>query len=74
MHRHNLEAQNSGTFADAVKGYHGKAEDRQQLKQLCTTDKGKMTQLGEEKMVVKRVVNPRFIGAKGGGGFSDGQA
>ena len=43
VHRHNLEAQNSGTFADAVKGYHGKEEDRQQLKQLGTTDKGKMT-------------------------------
>ena len=29
VHRHNLEAQNSRTFADAVKGYHGKAKDRQ---------------------------------------------
>ena len=55
-----------------MKGFHGRAEDRQQLKQLGTTNKGKMTQLGEEKMVVKRVVNPRFTGAKGG--FSSGQA
>ena len=75
VHRHNMEAQNSRTFADVVKGYHGKAEDRQQLKQLGTTDKGKMIQLGDEKMVVKRVVNPRFTSAKkgGGGGFSGGQ-
>ena len=62
-----MEAQNSRTFAEVVKGYHGKAEDRQQLKQLGTTDKGKMIQLGDEKMVVKRVVNPRFTGAKKGG-------
>ena len=67
-HRHNLEAQNSRSFADAVKGYHGRVEDRQQLKQLGTTVEGKMTQFGEEKMVVKRVVNPRFTGAKEGGG------
>ena len=51
-----------------MKGFHGRAEDRQQLKQLGTTNKGKMTQLGEEKMVVKRVVNLRFTGAGGGGG------
>ena len=64
VHRHNVEAQNSRTFVDAVKGYHGRVEDRQQLKQLGTTVEGKMTQFGEEKMVV----NPRFTGAKEGGG------
>ena len=45
MHRHNLEVQNSRTFAEAMQGYHGKVEDRKQLKQLGTTEKGKMTQL-----------------------------
>ena len=62
VHRHYLEAQNSRTFAKAVEGFHGKVEDRKQLKQLDTTVKGKMIQLGEEKLVV----NPRLIGAKVG--------
>ena len=56
-----------------MKGFHGRAEDRQQLKQLGTTNKGKMTQLGEENMVVKRVVNLRFTGAGGGGDFPVGK-
>ena len=50
--RHNLEAQNSRTFAKAVQGFHGRVEDRKQLKQLGITIKGKLTQLGEEKMGV----------------------
>ena len=58
-----MEAHNSRSFVDAVKGFHGRAEDRQQL-QLGSTDEGKMTEFGEEKMVV----NPRITGAKGGGG------
>ena len=57
VHKHNLEVQNSRTFAKAMQGYRGKVEDRKQLKQLGTTDKGKMTQL---------VMNQRFIGAKVG--------
>ena len=57
VHRHNLEVQNSRTFAKAMQGYRGKVEDRKQLKQLGTTDKGKMTQL---------VMNQRFTGAKVG--------
>ena len=52
MHRHNLEVQNSRTFVEAMQGYYGEVEDRKPFKQLGTTDKGKMTQLGEEKMVV----------------------
>ena len=32
VHRHNLEVQNSRTFAEAVQGYHGKVKDRKQLK------------------------------------------
>ena len=43
VHKHNLEVQNSRNFAKAVQDYHGKVEDRKQLKQLGTTDKGKMT-------------------------------
>ena len=57
-----METQNSRTFAEAVQGFHGKIEVRKQLKQLGTIAKGKMTQLGEEKMVV----NPRHTGAKVG--------
>ena len=49
--RHNLEVQNSRTFAKVVQGYHVKVKDKKQLKQLCITDKGKTTQLGKEKMV-----------------------
>ena len=62
VHRHYLEAHNSRTFAEAVQGFHGKVEDRKQLKQFDTTVKGKMIQLGEEKLVV----NPRLTGAKVG--------
>ena len=43
VHKHNLEVQNSRNFAKAVQDYHGKVEDRKQLKQLGTTEKGKMT-------------------------------
>ena len=57
--RHNLEAQNSRTFAEVVQGFHGRVKDR---KQLGITIKGKMTQLGEEKIGV----NPRLTGAKMG--------
>ncbi|KAK9981948.1 hypothetical protein SO802_035181, partial [Lithocarpus litseifolius] len=60
--RHNLEAQNARTFAEAVQGFHGRVEDGKQLKQLSVIVKGKMTQLGEEKMGV----NQRFSGAKVG--------
>ena len=42
VHRHYLEAQNSRTFAKAMEGFHGKVEDRKQLKKLDTTIKGKM--------------------------------
>ena len=45
-----------------MEGFHEKVEDRKQLKQFDTTVKGKMIQLGEEKLVV----NPRLTGAKVG--------
>ena len=32
VHRHYLEAQNSRTFAKAMEGFHGKVENRKQLK------------------------------------------
>ena len=60
--RHNLEAQNSRTFAEAVQGFHGRVEDKKQIKQLGFTVKGKMTQFGEEKIGV----NSRLTGAKVG--------
>ena len=62
MRRYNLEAQNSRTFAEVVQGFHERTEDRKQLKQLGFKAKGKITQLGEEKMGV----NLRLIGAKVG--------
>ena len=40
--------------------FHGRTEDRKQLKQLGFTAKGNITQLGEEKMGV----NLRLTGAK----------
>ena len=52
VRRYNLEAQNSRTFAEVVQGFHGRTEDRKQLKQLGFIAKGKMSQLGEEKMEV----------------------
>ena len=42
--------------------FHGRTEDRKQLKQLGFIAKGKITQLGEEKMGV----NLRLTGAKVG--------
>lgn len=60
-----------------MQGHHGEVEDRKQLKQICTTNKGKMTQLGEERMVVpdldhakmvlssKPVANPCSLAASG---------
>ena len=62
VRRYNLEAQNSRTFAEVMQGFHGRTEDRKQLKQLGFTAKGKMTQIGEEKMGV----NLRLTGAKVG--------
>ena len=55
VHRYNSGVLNYRTFAEVVQGYQGKIEDRKQLKQLGTTDKGKMTQL---------VMNQRWSGAK----------
>ncbi|KAL0012906.1 hypothetical protein SO802_008014 [Lithocarpus litseifolius] len=55
--RHKLEAPTSKTFAEAVKGSHGRVENRTQL---GFTDKGKLTQVGEER----RGANPRLTGAK----------
>ena len=60
--RYDLEAQNSRTFAEFVQGFHRRTEDRKQLNQLGFTAKGKITQLGEEKMGV----NLRLTGAKVG--------
>ena len=60
VRRHNLEAQYSRTFADVVQGFHGRTEDRKNLKQLGFTAKGKVTQLGEEKMEL----NLRIAGAE----------
>ena len=57
-----MEAQNSRTFAEVLQGFHGRTEDRKQLKQPGVTAKGKKTQLGEEKMGV----NLRLTGAKVG--------
>nr|XP_023883457.1 uncharacterized protein LOC111995759 [Quercus suber] len=57
VHRHYSEVQNYKTFAEAVQGYQGKIVDRKHLKQLGTTDKGKMTQSG---------MNQRCSGAKMG--------
>ena len=56
-----MEVQNSRTFVEAVQGYHGEVEDKKQLKQLGTTDKGKMTQLGEEKMVVPDLDHAKMV-------------
>ncbi|KAL0012034.1 hypothetical protein SO802_007142 [Lithocarpus litseifolius] len=55
--RHNMEASTSKSFAEAVKGSHGRVEIRTQL---GFTDKGKLTQLGEER----KGANPRLTGAK----------
>ena len=50
--RYNLEAQNSKTFAEVVQGFYGRTEDRKKPKQLGVTAKGKIPQIGEEKMGV----------------------
>ncbi|KAK9989074.1 hypothetical protein SO802_029313 [Lithocarpus litseifolius] len=55
--RHKLEAPTSKTFAEAVKGSRGRVEN---CTQIGFTDKGKLTQVGEER----RGVNPRLSGAK----------
>ena len=66
LHKQNLEIQNSRTFAEMVRGYHVKVEDRKHPMQLCVIDKGK-TQIGEEKMEVpdlehaKKVVSGRPV-------------
>ena len=57
-----MEAQNSRTFAEVVQGFHGRIEDRKKPKQLGVTAKGKIPQIGEEKMGV----NLRITGAKVG--------
>ena len=38
------------TFAEVVQGFHGRTEDRKKPKQLGVTVKGKIPQIGEEKM------------------------
>ena len=52
MRRYNLEALSSRTFAKVVQGLHGRSEERKQPKQLGATAKGKIPQIGEEKMGV----------------------
>ena len=62
LRRNNLEAQNLGTYAEVVQGFHGRTEDRKKPYQLRVTAKGKKSQQGEEKMGV----NPRVSSAFGG--------
>ncbi|XP_030943370.1 uncharacterized protein LOC115968197 isoform X2 [Quercus lobata] len=62
VRRYNLEALSSRTFAEVVQGLHGRTEERKQPKQLGATAKGKIPQIGEEKMGV----NLRISGVKVG--------
>ena len=62
MRKYNLEVQKSRTFVEVVQGFHGRTEDRKQLKQLGLTAKGKLTQLGKEK----KGENLKLSGAKVG--------
>ncbi|KAL0009192.1 hypothetical protein SO802_010694 [Lithocarpus litseifolius] len=67
VHRHNLEAQQSRTFAEVVQGFHGRVEDGKKIKQLSFTVKGKTTQLGEEKSGVNQKVSDAKVGVSPAG-------
>ena len=62
VRKYKLEDQNFRTFVEVVQGFHGRTEDRKQMKQLGLIAKGKLTQLGKEK----KGENLRLSGAKVG--------
>ena len=67
VRRYNLEAQNFRTFAEVVQGFHGRTEDRKNPKQLGVTVKGKIPQIGEEKMGGKSEIHRCKSGGFSGG-------
>ena len=52
LRRNNLEAQNHGTYAEVVQGFHGRTENRKEPYQPRVTAKGKSSQQEEEEMGV----------------------
>ena len=62
LRRINLEAQNHGTYAEVVQGFHGRTDNRKEPYQPRVTAKGKRSKQEEEEMGV----NPRVSSAFGG--------